>query len=177
METHCSFICVIDAFMDFTNGILSVTGINATAHIFASYPARHLSVLGGFIDQVSSDLVASSLVCVALFLANPPMQHRLSPFVWEYPLFCLVWVQWPIFYHLLVEKGRLGDCLHITQFLDQLAGASSKNSKITLKNSVNEQVRKCLNYNPTLHQLSNDTFLHHSELHCCLEFCSTVQVV
>ncbi|KAG7281010.1 hypothetical protein CRUP_016642 [Coryphaenoides rupestris] len=41
-----------DAFMDFTSGILSVTGINATGHIFASYPARHLSVLGGFIDQV-----------------------------------------------------------------------------------------------------------------------------
>lgn len=40
--------------MDFTSGILSVTGINATGHIFASYPARHLSVLGGFIDQVSS---------------------------------------------------------------------------------------------------------------------------
>lgn len=46
--------CVItDAFMDFTSGILSVTGINATGHIFASYPARHLSILGGFIDQVS----------------------------------------------------------------------------------------------------------------------------
>lgn len=43
-----------DAFMDFTSGILSVTGINATGHIFASYPARHLSVLGGFIDQASS---------------------------------------------------------------------------------------------------------------------------
>lgn len=47
-------LCVItDAFMDFTSGILSVTGINATGHIFASYPARHLSILGGFIDQVS----------------------------------------------------------------------------------------------------------------------------
>ncbi|XP_038562418.1 aquaporin-9-like [Micropterus salmoides] len=41
-----------DAFMDFTSGVLSVTGINATGHIFASYPARYLSVLGGFIDQV-----------------------------------------------------------------------------------------------------------------------------
>ncbi|KAG9280855.1 aquaporin-9a [Astyanax mexicanus] len=41
-----------DAFMDFTSGILSVTGINATGHIFASYPGRHLTVLGGFIDQV-----------------------------------------------------------------------------------------------------------------------------
>lgn len=42
-----------DAFMDFTNGILSVTGINATGHIFTSYPGRHLTVLGGFVDQVS----------------------------------------------------------------------------------------------------------------------------
>ncbi|XP_059917313.1 aquaporin-9-like [Gadus macrocephalus] len=41
-----------DAFMDFTSGILSVTGINATGHIFASYPGRHLSILGGFLDQV-----------------------------------------------------------------------------------------------------------------------------
>lgn len=48
------FVFLTDAFMDFTSGILSVTGINATGHIFASYPGRHLSVLGGFIDQVSS---------------------------------------------------------------------------------------------------------------------------
>lgn len=41
--------------MDFTSGILSVTGINATGHIFASYPGRHLTVLGGFVDQVSLD--------------------------------------------------------------------------------------------------------------------------
>ncbi|KAL6461436.1 hypothetical protein MHYP_G00295800 [Metynnis hypsauchen] len=41
-----------DALMDYTNGALLVTGENATAHIFASYPAKHLSVLNGFIDQV-----------------------------------------------------------------------------------------------------------------------------
>ncbi|KAJ8002556.1 hypothetical protein DPEC_G00160130 [Dallia pectoralis] len=41
-----------DVIMDFTNGILSVTGINATSHIFATYPVRSLSLLGGFIDQV-----------------------------------------------------------------------------------------------------------------------------
>ncbi|XP_034163046.1 aquaporin-9a [Pangasianodon hypophthalmus] len=41
-----------DAFMEFTSGILSVTGINATGHIFASYPGRHLTILGGFVDQV-----------------------------------------------------------------------------------------------------------------------------
>ncbi|XP_030649178.1 aquaporin-9b [Chanos chanos] len=41
-----------DAFMDFTNGVFTVTGENATAGIFSSYPAKHLSVLNGFIDQV-----------------------------------------------------------------------------------------------------------------------------
>ncbi|XP_049327113.1 aquaporin-9b isoform X2 [Astyanax mexicanus] len=41
-----------DALMDHTNGVLLVTGENATANIFASYPAKHLSVLNGFIDQV-----------------------------------------------------------------------------------------------------------------------------
>ncbi|XP_028812292.1 aquaporin-9b isoform X2 [Denticeps clupeoides] len=41
-----------DAFMDFNNGTFVVTGENATAGIFASYPAKHLSVLNGFIDQV-----------------------------------------------------------------------------------------------------------------------------
>ncbi|TRY56947.1 hypothetical protein DNTS_023881 [Danionella cerebrum] len=35
-----------DAFMEFSSGVLSVTGINATGHIFCSYPARHLTVVG-----------------------------------------------------------------------------------------------------------------------------------
>lgn len=38
--------------MDFTNGEFEVTGANATANIFASYPAKHLSVVNGFVDQV-----------------------------------------------------------------------------------------------------------------------------
>uniref|UniRef100_A0A3B5LW53 Aquaporin 9b n=1 Tax=Xiphophorus couchianus TaxID=32473 RepID=A0A3B5LW53_9TELE len=41
-----------DALMDYTGGDLAVTGENATANIFASYPAKHLSVLNGFVDQV-----------------------------------------------------------------------------------------------------------------------------
>ncbi|XP_042264595.1 aquaporin-9b isoform X2 [Thunnus albacares] len=41
-----------DALMDYTNGEFAVTGVNATANIFASYPAKHLSVLNGFVDQV-----------------------------------------------------------------------------------------------------------------------------
>ncbi|XP_034032101.1 aquaporin-9-like [Thalassophryne amazonica] len=55
-----------DAFMDFTSGILSVTGISATGHIFASYPARHLSVLGGFIDQV----VGTGMMVLCILAVN-----------------------------------------------------------------------------------------------------------
>lgn len=38
--------------MEYTDGEFAVTGVNATANIFASYPAKHLSVLNGFVDQV-----------------------------------------------------------------------------------------------------------------------------
>lgn len=41
-----------DALMEYTNGEFIVTGENATANIFASYPAKHLSLLNGFVDQV-----------------------------------------------------------------------------------------------------------------------------
>lgn len=42
----------IDALMEYTKGEFAVTGANATANIFASYPAKHLSILNGFLDQV-----------------------------------------------------------------------------------------------------------------------------
>lgn len=60
--------------MDFTSGILSVTGINATGHIFASYPARHLSVLGGFVDQVSDPMTPDRPPTT-----NPPTHPRALP--------------------------------------------------------------------------------------------------
>ena len=41
-----------DALMAFSNGDLMVTGENATAHIFASYPAMGSSTLNGFVEQV-----------------------------------------------------------------------------------------------------------------------------
>lgn len=46
--------------MEYTNGEFAVTGANATANIFASYPSKHLSVVNGFVDQVS--------VCVGIDL-------------------------------------------------------------------------------------------------------------
>lgn len=79
-EQYVLFL-LTDAFMDFTSGILSVTGINATGHIFASYPARHLSVLGGFIDQVSPDLCdpLTFALSVTLPCSKAPIQAPNTP--------------------------------------------------------------------------------------------------
>lgn len=50
-----------DALMDYTNGEFAVTGANATANIFASYPSKHLSIINGFVDQVSLNIEFSYL--------------------------------------------------------------------------------------------------------------------
>uniref|UniRef100_A0A8C4DA90 Aquaporin 7 n=1 Tax=Dicentrarchus labrax TaxID=13489 RepID=A0A8C4DA90_DICLA len=41
-----------EAIYDYCGGNLTVTGVKATAGIFATYPAPYLSLLAGFIDQV-----------------------------------------------------------------------------------------------------------------------------
>lgn len=46
------YVFPTDALMEYTNGEFIITGQNATAGIFASYPAKHLSILNGFVDQV-----------------------------------------------------------------------------------------------------------------------------
>ncbi|XP_010878699.1 aquaporin-9b [Esox lucius] len=51
-----------DALMEHTGGVLQVTGVNATANIWASYPAKHLSILGGFVDQVIG--TAALILCI-----------------------------------------------------------------------------------------------------------------
>lgn len=40
--------------MEFSDGKLEVTGPNATAQIFATYPSPYLSLINGFADQVSA---------------------------------------------------------------------------------------------------------------------------
>ena len=55
VNAACPFVLFVfstDALMEYTNGEFAVTGVNATANIFASYPAKHLSVVNGFVDQV-----------------------------------------------------------------------------------------------------------------------------
>ncbi|XP_060923666.1 aquaporin-3-like [Limanda limanda] len=48
------YVLYYDALMDFSSGQLLVTGPNATANIFSTYPAQHLFHLNGFVDQVFS---------------------------------------------------------------------------------------------------------------------------
>lgn len=45
-------IFFLEALNSFDGGLRQITGPNATAVIFASFPAPYLSNLGGFIDQV-----------------------------------------------------------------------------------------------------------------------------
>lgn len=61
-----------DALMEYTNGEFIVTGQNATANIFASYPSKHLSVVNGFVDQVRLQANVTSfwrdvLICQASY--------------------------------------------------------------------------------------------------------------
>ncbi|KAL2084186.1 hypothetical protein ACEWY4_019704 [Coilia grayii] len=51
-----------DAIMDYTQGVLTVTGPHSTAHIFSTYPSNYLSIWNGFVDQVIGTAVL--LVCV-----------------------------------------------------------------------------------------------------------------
>ncbi|XP_003973612.2 aquaporin-7 [Takifugu rubripes] len=51
-----------EAIYDYCGGNMTVTGVKATAGIFATYPAPYLSLLGGFIDQVFG--TAMLLLCI-----------------------------------------------------------------------------------------------------------------
>ncbi|XP_056599750.1 aquaporin-9b isoform X1 [Triplophysa dalaica] len=61
------FCLYYDAFTDFSGGNLTVTGENATAGIFASYPRENLPLFNGFIDQV---IGAGALVLCILAIVD-----------------------------------------------------------------------------------------------------------
>lgn len=73
-DLYCVF-CFTDALMEYTNGEFVVTGVNATANIFASYPAKHLSVLNGFVDQVGFH-TNFKMMCKENVLWNIPMSDN-----------------------------------------------------------------------------------------------------
>ncbi|XP_029940702.1 aquaporin-3-like [Salarias fasciatus] len=51
-----------DALWDFGQGQLIVVGKNATAGIFATYPAKHLTLINGFFDQIIG--TAALILCI-----------------------------------------------------------------------------------------------------------------
>lgn len=65
---QCSYMCIFEsmclvnivtyaeAIIDYCGGNLTVTGVKATAGIFATYPAPYLSLMAGFFDQVAMEL-------------------------------------------------------------------------------------------------------------------------
>lgn len=68
-----------DALMVYDEGKLSVTGVNATAHIFATYPAPYLSITNGFADQVMSTAILLLGVFAIFDASNMGMPKGLEP--------------------------------------------------------------------------------------------------
>ncbi|XP_078448758.1 aquaporin-3-like [Lampetra planeri] len=68
-----------DALMAFNGGNLTVTGPGATAAIFATYPSEHLSIAGGFFDQLLG--TAALLLCIMALLdsKNNAVPRGLEP--------------------------------------------------------------------------------------------------
>jgi MIP family channel proteins len=58
-----TFLTYREAFARFDGGVRQVTGSQATAGIFATYPQPYLSLAGGFLDQV----VGTALLVLVLF--------------------------------------------------------------------------------------------------------------
>nr|DBA34551.1 TPA: hypothetical protein GDO54_002101 [Pyxicephalus adspersus] len=75
------FALYFDALHAYSGGNWTVSGTQATAGIFASYPSEHLSVLNGFTDQVIA--TAALMVCILAIIdeSNNAAPRGLQPFV------------------------------------------------------------------------------------------------
>lgn len=69
----CVYGIYYDAIAHFDGGIRYVTGVNATAGIWATYPAPYLSIAGGFGDQVFGTLLL--VLCVMAVTDD----HNMTP--------------------------------------------------------------------------------------------------
>lgn len=58
-----TFLTYREAFARFDGGVRQVTGSQATAGIFATYPQPYLSIAGGFVDQI----VGTALLMILIF--------------------------------------------------------------------------------------------------------------
>ena len=67
--SHClSAFSVTDAIMEFSGGVLTVTGPNETASIFATYPSEYVSLTSSFLDQVSDSHPEPVHICLVKHL-------------------------------------------------------------------------------------------------------------
>uniref|UniRef100_F1LDX7 Aquaporin-9 n=1 Tax=Ascaris suum TaxID=6253 RepID=F1LDX7_ASCSU len=75
-----AYLVYYDAIDDFDRGVRHVVGPKATANIFASYPAAHLGVFNGLVDQI----VATAIFC--LLIAHFTDKRNSYP-SWTQPLY------------------------------------------------------------------------------------------
>ncbi|KAL4617454.1 aquaporin-3-like [Arapaima gigas] len=69
-----------DALREYSQGVFRVSGENATASIFATYPSKHLSMVNGFFDQMIG--TAALIVCILAIVDpyNNPIPRGLEAF-------------------------------------------------------------------------------------------------
>ncbi|XP_023568421.1 aquaporin-9 isoform X2 [Octodon degus] len=70
-----------DGLMSFAGGKLLIMGENATAHIFATYPAHYLSLVNAFADQVTSTMFLLIVVFAVFDSRNLGVPRGLEPVV------------------------------------------------------------------------------------------------
>ncbi|XP_003784427.1 aquaporin-9 [Otolemur garnettii] len=70
-----------DGIMSFAGGKLLITGENATAHIFATYPAPYLSLVNAFADQVLATTFLLIVVFAIFDSRNVGVPQSLQPIV------------------------------------------------------------------------------------------------
>ncbi|XP_077119941.1 aquaporin-9 isoform X1 [Ranitomeya variabilis] len=68
-----------DALIKYSGGVFTVTGPNATAHIFATYPSPYLSTLNGLADQMMSTALLLILIFAIFDKKNMPAPSGLEP--------------------------------------------------------------------------------------------------
>ncbi|XP_037689782.1 aquaporin-9 [Choloepus didactylus] len=70
-----------DGLMSFAGGKLLIVGENATAHIFATYPAPYLSLMNAFADQVVATMFLIMIVFAIFDSRNLGVPRGLEPIV------------------------------------------------------------------------------------------------
>ncbi|XP_053310228.1 aquaporin-3-like [Spea bombifrons] len=75
------FALYYDALYVYSGGNFTVTGSQATAGIFASYPSEHLSAINGFTDQVIATAALMIAILAILDEENNAPPRSIQPFI------------------------------------------------------------------------------------------------